>query len=241
MAEKERKNIAGMKFGYLTAIEYDHSEHSKAIWRFKCDCGKEILRNHALVENGNISSCGCKSLELNSLHNIKYEEEGTIYGYLKIIQKANPFIRDGKAYWTCECLKCGSIKDYCGTMLRCGNIKSCGCLLSWKEEEIVNILTQYNFSFKRQYTFSDLFGNSNRRLRFDFALLDEFGNLKGLVEYHGRQHFQSISRDKEGDFELRQLYDKKKEEYCKKNHIPLLILTQEDNLNEELLKFYYEV
>lgn len=56
-----------------------------------------------------------KALDLN----------GQIFTNLKVIQKAPS--RSGKTYWTCECMLCGSIKDYQTGHLTNGSSKSCGC------------------------------------------------------------------------------------------------------------------
>ena len=37
----KRIDLTGQRFGRLTVIRYDHSEHDGAHWLCKCDCGKE--------------------------------------------------------------------------------------------------------------------------------------------------------------------------------------------------------
>ena len=56
-----------------------------------------------------------KALDLN----------GQIFTNLKVIQKAPS--KNNKTYWTCECLLCGSVKDYQTGHLTHGDSKSCGC------------------------------------------------------------------------------------------------------------------
>ena len=57
-----RLNIAGQRFGYLTAIEYDveKSESNRTYWKCQCDCGQTTS---VLLENLNAKdrfpSCGC--------------------------------------------------------------------------------------------------------------------------------------------------------------------------------------
>lgn len=48
-----------------------------------------------------------------------------IFTNLKVLKKAPS--KKGKTYWTCECLLCGSIKDYQTGHLTSGASKSCGC------------------------------------------------------------------------------------------------------------------
>ena len=52
-------------------------------------------------------------------------EIGNIYGYLTVISRAKN-TKEGKAQWLCKC-KCGNEVVACGTHLRLGDTKSCGC------------------------------------------------------------------------------------------------------------------
>lgn len=62
-------------------------------------------------------------------------------------------------------------------------------------------------------------------LRFDYAMLDEFEQLKYLIEYDGEQHFYSHSKkgwaSKERTFDLQER-DHKKNQYCFNHNIPLI-------------------
>lgn len=37
----KRIDLTGQRFGRLTVIRYDHSEHDGVHWLCKCDCGNE--------------------------------------------------------------------------------------------------------------------------------------------------------------------------------------------------------
>ncbi len=56
---KERclKNIAGFRFGKLTAIKYKYSKE-KVYWECLCDCGQIHITRQNSLHNGNVSSCG---------------------------------------------------------------------------------------------------------------------------------------------------------------------------------------
>lgn len=54
-----RKDIAGRKFGKLTAIQVDHTEGSQTYWRCACDCGKETVARIGQLSSGSVRSCGC--------------------------------------------------------------------------------------------------------------------------------------------------------------------------------------
>lgn len=58
------KNIAGQKFGILTAVRpTEERKHHCVVWEFKCDCGSTVFRSVASVNcsvnRGCIPSCGC--------------------------------------------------------------------------------------------------------------------------------------------------------------------------------------
>lgn len=54
------RNITGERFGRLVAIELTPDRvRNNAVWRFRCDCGNEILRPSGDIIRGNTTSCGC--------------------------------------------------------------------------------------------------------------------------------------------------------------------------------------
>lgn len=69
-------NIAGKKFGGLTAIE-DIGSHPKAgrIWRCACDCGQLTTAHARQLTSGGKKSCGCLKL-LASFENGKKTKHG---------------------------------------------------------------------------------------------------------------------------------------------------------------------
>ena len=62
------------------------------------------------------------------------------------------------------------------------------------EIKICDILTEAGVSFKEEYSFSDLVSNTNTALRFDFAVLDDEGEVDFLIEFQGIQHFEPKSK-----------------------------------------------
>lgn len=53
-------DLVGGKYGRLTVIERAGSTvHKKALWRCRCDCGKEVVVIGSHLLKGNTNSCGC--------------------------------------------------------------------------------------------------------------------------------------------------------------------------------------
>lgn len=93
------------------------------------------------------------------------------------------------------------------------------------EIKIEEILTQAGLNFKEEYAFPDLVSSSGRELRFDFAVLDDEGNLEFLIEYQGLQHYEARSKfgGTRGLYQ-QQYNDKQKRIYCAKHGYKLVII-----------------
>lgn len=61
------KNIAGQKFGLLTAVECIGSDNA-AIWRCRCECGKYRDVRAPMLRSGDAYSCGCTTRDGRRLH-----------------------------------------------------------------------------------------------------------------------------------------------------------------------------
>lgn len=55
----KEKDITGMKFGRLTAIERAGTTKGRVIWKFLCDCGNIHYTYKSKVVCGKTLSCGC--------------------------------------------------------------------------------------------------------------------------------------------------------------------------------------
>lgn len=230
------KNEIGHQYGRLTVIaRAGIDKYGKVKWRCRCECGNECDVVGSDLRSGKQVSCGCWKNEQAS--NLQFKDEtGNTYGYLTVLSLVT---KHPKAIWKCQC-KCGNIIDVKGIDLRRGNTKSCGCLLSWKEEEIVQILNKNNLTFGRQITYDTLRSNQGYKLRFDFGFININTNkIIGLIEYQGRQHTTSIDTwGGEEGLKQRQDNDNKKIQFCQINNIPLLILDKDNNLEEDIISFY---
>lgn len=239
-------NLVGQKFGRLTVIERDTTKPAgagkSAYWKCVCDCGNYKTVRTDKLRNGETLSCGCYSKEVHTKLFLKDLTNQT-FGRLTVIERDTSKLmgKENFAYWLCKC-QCGNIVSVRGDHLRNGTTQSCGCLNSSGEEQISKLLQSNNIQYRTQFKFNDLKGDFNC-LRFDFAIFDEKGILKGLIEFQGSQHFKKWGNETIERFQKRLEYDKKKKDYCKSNNIPLIEINYEeqDNLQEILLKKLEEV
>ena len=66
------KDILGLKFGRLTAIEFSHKEKNERIWKCRCDCGKIVYSTVGRLQCGNTKSCGCLKTDILIERNKKH-------------------------------------------------------------------------------------------------------------------------------------------------------------------------
>lgn len=221
----------GDKIKYLTVLERDvelTKQYHRSYWKCQCECGniKSLRGDYLLTERA--TSCGCL---LGKIDHSGGNLSGQRFSKLTVCNINFPISKEkGRIYYDCKC-DCGNTITTRGSQLKDGGIKSCGCILSFKELEIISILNKLNINYKKEYSFPNLNGTGNMPLRFDFAIFDIHNNLLFLIEYQGIQHF-----DKLNDYHTKSLeeHDKKKKEYCQLNNIPLYELTKNDNLEERL-------
>lgn len=125
-----------------------------------------------------------------------------------------------------RCNKCGQIS----TKKRAAGLLNRGCpfcVFSKGEKKIQTILEENNILFKKEYRFNDL--KDVNDLRFDFAVLDEVGNVSHLIEFDGKQHFEPVKcfgGEKRYFDQLKK--DKLKNDYCDKNNIKLIRVKYSD-------------
>lgn len=211
---------------------FDKRGFPRRRWNCKCTlCGKHFIVLQQNLLNGNTTSCGCrksKSLIGQRFGNLVVIDED----YSKIDSRKHRIKR-----WICKC-DCGNYITVVTSKLKNGLTKSCGCINSKGEYEIIKILQELNVNFKTQFTFPDLTGIGGCPLRFDFAIFDNENNLKLLIEYQGIQHYRNYQTSYG---KQQRLYtDKDKKEYCKLNDIPLFEIKYDQNIKHELLNILHD-
>lgn len=130
--EKRENSIKnGDRWGLLEAVEFVKYEvlpsgKRRAVWKFKCDCGKEKIMPVANVKFGGIRSCGCKLMA--HITNLNKEDiTGEIYDRLKAIRPTDKRDITGSIVWEFEC-ECGNKVELSVGAFRSGRVHSCGCL-----------------------------------------------------------------------------------------------------------------
>lgn len=226
--------MIGQRFGKLVVISQAERRQDLASrcrrYICQCDCGNIIEVNGNSLRSNHTQSCGCTRKE-----NVPYKDlVGQKFGKLTVISLCGS-TKDRHKLWHCKC-DCGNECNVSSRDLMDGTTKSCGCLHSYKEMEIINILEKKQINFKKEYTFSDLRGVRNP-LRFDFAILDKDNNLQCLIEYNGDQH---IDKNNKWYTEQLQDSDKRKKEYCIKHNIPLYIFNKQTNLEQEIDRIIFD-
>ena len=223
------KNEVGNKYNHLTVLEYRGTDkNNKAIWLVQCDCGSqpfEVLG--CSLRSGNTKSCGCARGEKITIN----EQPGTRYGKLTVLEQDHSL---GQRYWKCKC-DCGNTISVKGIYLRAGLVQSCGCLISKGEEQILTWLQAHNIIYKKEYCFKDLKTLNNGYPRFDFAIFDNNYTLKCLIEFQGKQHYENAPF---GNLQ-RDVTDKLKEDYCKKNNLLLHKINYNDDIISSLERIIY--
>ena len=237
-----RKDLTNQKFGRLTVLEYDlettiqkrkTTTNKISWWKCKCDCGNSISVAASELTSGHTKSCGClqKEKAANNCKNIQpfgaqsrlIDLTGQTFYNLTVLKRAKENTNTNKPRWICQC-KCGNIVEVAGDLLRRGETKSCGCLGNSIGQDIIrNLLILNKIPYQQEVKFQDL--KDKTYLRFDFAILNNDGQIVKLIEYDGRQH-TDITSMWHTDILIK--HDKMKNEYCKSNNIPLLRISYQD-------------
>lgn len=233
-------DLTGQKFGYWEVLERaENSKGGQARWLCRCICGKEKVVCGSSLRNGSSTNCGCVKAQKSRENNGKFiNEVGNRYGRLVVIAKDEELsAQKHRAHWLCQC-DCGNTKVVSSKCLREGKTKSCGCLLSYGEEQITKILASRAVEFISQY--SVIIGNKN--YRYDFALCKN-KKLIALIEFHGIQHYDETYKHWGKDISINKERDLIKEKWADENDISLHIIPywEKDNLEEvidNILKNY---
>jgi hypothetical protein len=138
---------------------------------------------------------------------------------------------DKKYWWRCA----NGHNFYTSPSSRTSKGNNCPiCRESKGEKRVRSFLESKQISLKSQYEFNGLVGLGCKNLKFDFAIFNKDNDLISLIEYDGEFHFNKYYED-DGHERLIE-HDKRKNQYCNDNDIPLLRIPywNFDNIEEIL-------
>lgn len=225
-------DLTGQQFGEWTVLEQSTktTKSKNVFWKVQCSCGTISEVSGADLRRGKTTKCkqhyssnktpkSIPKFNPNISRLSVVDETNNQYGRLTVIKQVESD-RRGAAQWLCQC-SCGNFITTRGTTLREGKISSCGCLGSHGEGKILSILQANNIKYQRQYSFNDLVGACNSKLKFDFAIFDD-DTLKCLIEFQGSQHYNFPDVWSNG--ESLKTNDLLKKQYCEAHNIKLVII-----------------
>lgn len=214
------KDLTGKDFDGLKVLERDFNyvnEHNiknnRPYWKCQCSCGKIFTVCGGSLTRKNNPTRRC--VECGNKSKIK-DLIGLTFYNLTVLENAGR-TNDRHILYKCRC-NCGNETLVSGHDLLSGHIKSCGCLKSYGEYKIIQLLQENNIYFETQKTFSTcIFPNTNALAKFDFYIENNF-----LLEYDGIQHFQITGNWNTIEvFQKTQERDNFKNQWCYNNNIPL--------------------
>lgn len=236
------KDLTGEKINHLTVIgRYPKNDKfNKPQWICECDCGEKVVKSGYSLRKG-IQSCGMPNCPYYCQVKTKARQKdvtGQRFGKLIALYRTEKREKDGECFlWHCKC-DCGKEIDVSLRFLTSGSTKSCGCLPSYWNEKIDNILNKEKVLFEREKTFDTCRNpKTNKKLRFDFYIPKK--NL--LIEYNGEQHYHPIGGKgwfTPENFEEINYRDNIKKEWCKQNNYNLHIIpyTESSKINDEYIQ-----
>ena len=196
---------------------------------------KEFESSIRNIVAGTARSCGCynKILCQAKGYNNRKDIRGQKFNRLTAIEPTERR-RERTIVWKCKC-ECGNECYVPTSELISGHTKSCGCLRSYGEEKIANILTSNSIDFIREANFPTLINKeTGQRLRFDF-LLPQYDII---IECNGLQHYRPINffGGEEGYNKRRYLDDIKRQWAISNNYKVLEIkYKEESDISETLI------
>jgi len=236
---EKAKEIHGEKYNY------DLVDYKFAAKHVIVTCPKhgdfKITPNHHLGGKG-CNDCGNEKIALMNLNTLETvleqfkEVHGDTYDYSKVDYKGTKFNVE------IVCKEHGSF--FQKSTKHISGQKCPKCSASNGEHRVRVVLEKFGIEYISEYKFNDC--RNIFALPFDFAIFNN-GELLGLIEYQGQQHFfvPSWSKNKETNiknFEDTLFRDSIKKKYCEDNNIPILYISYEEfNIVEdkilEFLKF----
>lgn len=213
-------NYQGKKQGRLTILFKTQPlkpvKNKNTRWLVKCDCGTIKCITSSNIQNS--FSCGCLKSELVSNKNKQniLNLKGQYSGFLEALEPTKERM-GGQVIWKCLCHNCNNIHYVNSHSFANKETQSCGCTnMSHGEIKIQQILKENHIPFEIEKSFPTCKNpKTNFPLYFDFYIDNKY-----IIEYDGIQHFKKI--ENWDNLKATQYRDNIKNEWCKKNKIPLI-------------------
>lgn len=197
----------------------------------ECECGNVKHVWTANLINNHSKDCGCgrrsmlRSTRTKSL-------VGNKYGKLTAVELLDDSNKFNRRVYKCIC-DCGNVVTVPSSSLTTMHTLSCGCLTSYYNMLIRNVLEKKHTEFHAEYTVHI----GDQYFRFDFYLPEY--NL--FIEYDGVQHYEPVRfMGNNADENMRifgtiKLHDSIKNKYCEDNRINLLRIPYWEKENIETI------
>lgn len=171
-------NLAGKRFGKLTAISNCGKKGTLHYYTCQCDCGNIVDVRASQLIRGIVKSCGC----LRKIPNKFDDLTGQRFGNLTVLERIGTKWKS--PYWKCKC-DCGNYTNATSANLRSGNVKSCGC-------KIVESATTHGLSKTRIYKI--YFGIKSRCYNESYHAYPDYGGrgIKMCDEWLGENGFENF-------------------------------------------------
>lgn len=211
------RDLTNQQFGRLKVIKRaENDKNGRTRWECECACGEKKTVSNSNLIKGRVQSCGClKQEQLVKIHKKQIVDlTEKRFGLLKVEEEIGRD-KSNNVLWKCKC-DCGAYKNVSSYALRNGLTKSCGCLKSKREGCIAYYLNALNLSYEKDKV---LYDKEHNQMRFDFWVENKY-----FIEYDGEYHFQTFNSGygTEEKLLLTRKRDKRKNQYCFENKIPLI-------------------
>lgn len=197
-SERRRIDLSGRVFARLTVLEeVGQNRYGSVLWRCQCDCGSETETTTTLLLQGITRSCGCLQRQRASEASSS-QLEGMVFGQLTVLERAGSvtFTRGASSLWLCQCT-CGATTKVTNGNLKSGGTKSCGCVASGVEQDLVALVRQW---LPDAEVLNDE-GLGNSRLRYDVIVPEK----KVVIEFNGVYWHSALHKDKFYHLDKREL------------------------------------
>ena len=232
-AIKQYEHLIGTTISGWTVLNLVPPDKERHFTYAVCECRCGTIKDVRLtyLVNGRSKDCGCG--RKSTLHETRTKNLiGQKFGKLTVVEMLQERNQDGRIKYRCLC-DCGNIIDVLGYSLTTHHTMSCGCLVSYWNMFIDQLLDDKGILHHSEYRVSI----DGKNYRYDFYLPQY--NL--FIEYDGIQHYEPVrfrgnpTDEINQEFQRVQESDRVKNQYSHENHINLLRIPYWETKNIETI------